>query len=344
MNDLHKRPFHESKRTVAMTLPVLISPPKVSLVFRIGVVGHRPNRLKHADHDLLAARLRELIAAVQQEVTDNYTAHRTLYSDAAPVIRAISPLAEGVDRMFAEQAIATGCELGVILPFPQAEFERDFQPPDALEPDSPVRFRRLLSKARTVFELDGSRDDSSRAYHNAGTVVLNQSDLLVVVWDGERKNQRGGTEETFDDAIERGVPVIWVDAHAPHHWRIVTQPIRQLEEISHGQRAALTKSHVLIELQHQVRKLIELPKAAVSGQSSHYHSKSTTEATASAIKIFYAEAQARFSFAFWWKMLRDAVGDFKLNCPASKEMQYNLPDRAVSLGWPREQVLIIDED
>lgn len=28
----------------------------------------------------------------------------------------------------------------------------------------------------------------------------------------------------------------------------------------------------------------------------------------------------------------------------SKEMQYNLPDRAVSLGWPRERVLIIDED
>ncbi len=28
----------------------------------------------------------------------------------------------------------------------------------------------------------------------------------------------------------------------------------------------------------------------------------------------------------------------------SKELQYNLADRAVSLGWPRERVLIIDED
>lgn len=28
----------------------------------------------------------------------------------------------------------------------------------------------------------------------------------------------------------------------------------------------------------------------------------------------------------------------------SKELQYNLADRAVTLGWPRERVLVIDED
>jgi DNA invertase Pin-like site-specific DNA recombinase len=28
----------------------------------------------------------------------------------------------------------------------------------------------------------------------------------------------------------------------------------------------------------------------------------------------------------------------------SKELQYNLADRAVSVGWPRERVLVIDED
>ncbi len=28
----------------------------------------------------------------------------------------------------------------------------------------------------------------------------------------------------------------------------------------------------------------------------------------------------------------------------SKELQYNLADRAIALGWPRERVLVIDED
>lgn len=319
-----------------MTRPVLISPPKVSLVFRIGIVGHRPNRLKHADQKLLAARLSELLAAIQQEVTDDYTAHRRLYSDAAPVIRAISPLAEGVDRLFAEQALATGCELCVILPFPQVEFEQDFHPPDAQEPDSLDRFRRLLSNARTVFALDGSRGDSSHAYHNAGTVVLNQSDLLVVVWDGERKNQRGGTEETFDDAVERGVPVIWIDAHAPHHWRLVTQPIRKLEGIAPGQRAALKKSQSPEELRSYVRQRLELPSGHNPGESHGVHSGHRTQSPVDSILAYYQETQPRYSIAFWWKLFRDFVGDFKVAIPEMRVQPY---ETAVAADWRQERDL-----
>ena len=128
-------------------------PPKVSLVFRIGIVGHRPNRLKHADQNVLAGRLNELIFAIQQEVVEYYAAQRTLYANIAPVIRASSPLAEGVDRIFAEQAIKAGCELGVIIPFPQAEFEQDFQTSDALEPNSIDRFCSLLRQARRSMSL-----------------------------------------------------------------------------------------------------------------------------------------------------------------------------------------------
>lgn len=310
------------------------SPPKVSLVFRIGIVGHRPNRLKHADQNVLAGQLNELISAAQQEVVEYYAVQRILYADTAPVIRALSPLAEGVDRIFAEQAIKTGCELGVVLPFAQAEFEQDFQPSDAMEPNSIDHFRSLLRQAQTVYELDGLREDVSRAYHTAGTVVLNQSDLLIVVWDGERKNLRGGTEETFDDAIERGVPVVWIDAHAPHHWRIVTQPIRKLEGISHGQRAALKKSQSLVELRHQVKRIIELPTAGASFQSHNTHSEIRMESPVDAIGGFYAETQARFTVAFWWKLFRDAVGDFRLKCPPLRIQPYEI---AVQANWREDR-------
>jgi hypothetical protein len=315
-----------------------VSPPKVSLVFRIGIVGHRPNRLKHADQNVLAERLNELISAARQEVIEYYAIQRTLYAETAPVIRALSPLAEGVDRVFAEQALMTGCELGVILPFVQAEFEQDFQPSDAMEPNSIDHFRSLLSQAQTVYELDGSREDASRAYHTAGTVVLNQSDLLIVVWDGERKNLRGGTEETFDDAIERGVPVVWIDAHAPHHWRIVTQPIRKLDGIVHGQRAALKKSQSLKELRHQVRKIIELPTASVSFMLHSTHSETKMESPVDAIGTFYDETQARFSVAFWWKLFRDAVGDFRLKSPTLRIQPYEVAVQANWRGDPRKPV------
>lgn len=319
-----------------MEKPFSNSPPKVSLVFRVGIVGHRPNRLQYADHNLLATRLRELITTVQQEVSANYTVHRTLYSDAVPVICAISPLAEGVDRMFAQEAIATGCELTVVLPFPQAEFEKDFRPDSALEENSIDHFRGLLGKAKTVFELDGCRDDSPRAYHHAGSVVLNQSDLLIVVWDGERKNQRGGTEETFDDAVERGVPVIWIDAHAPHHWRIVTQPIRKLGGIAHGQRAALKKSQALEELRHHVRKILELSADRDSGESHGVHSGHRSQSPVDAILTFYAETQPRYSVAFWWKLFRDFVGDFKVTFPALRVQPY---ETAIAEDWQHKAAL-----
>ncbi|MBL8813260.1 MAG: hypothetical protein JNM43_24040 [Planctomycetaceae bacterium] len=298
-----------------MDKQILSSPPKVPLVFRIGIVGHRPNRLKHADHDLLCKRLSELITTVRQQVSSDYIEHRILFSDEPPAIRAISPLAEGVDRMFAREAISTGCELAVVLPFPQAELENDFQPETALEENSLDQFRGLIGKASTVFELDGCREDGARAYHHAGTVVLNQSDLLIVVWDGERQNQRGGTEETFDDAVERGVPVIWIDAHAPHHWSLVTQPIRKLEGIAYGQRAALKKSHALDELQMLVRKRLELPSDCDAGESHQAHSGYRTESPLDAILTFYSETQAGYSVAFWWMLFRDLVGDFKVKFP-----------------------------
>ena len=43
-------------------------------------------------------------------------------------MRVVSPLAEGTDRIFAEQALGLGFELCAVLPFPQAEFEKDFAP------------------------------------------------------------------------------------------------------------------------------------------------------------------------------------------------------------------------
>lgn len=310
----------------------LNSPPRISLVFRIGIVGHRPNRLKHADHALLSKRLCELVTTVQHEVSVNYTVHRTLYSDDPPAIRAISPLAEGVDRMFAQEAIATGCELAVVLPFPQAEFEMDFQAECALEENSINDFRGLIGKAATVFELDGSREDSPRAYHHAGTVVLNQSDLLIVVWDGERKNQRGGTEETFDDAVERGVPVVWIDAHAPHHWRIVTQPIRMLAGIASGQRAALKKSQAMEELRSHVKKILELPDDHKSGESHSVHSGYRTESPIDAILAYYAETQARYSISFCWMLFRDFVGDFKVKFPKVKVKPY---ETAIPIDWQK---------
>lgn len=311
------------------------SPPKAPLAFRIGVVGHRPNRLGHADLNRLGERLREIVATIRHEVEEHYRTHQSLYAAAAPVVRVLSPLAEGVDRLFAEQGLATGCELTAVLPFSQAEFESDFAPGKALEPDSVSRFRRLVDQAKAVFQLDGSRTEESRAYHIAGTVVLNQSDLLVVVWDGERKNLRGGTEETFDDALERGVPIVWINAHAPHHWRIVTEPLRTLDEITPGVRAALTKSADLAELRSMIRKLIDLP-AVPNRKNAEGHPAGSPgqDDPLAAIQTYFHERQVTWNFAFWWKWFRDLIGDGKFKAPV---LEVQPDEEAVENRWPRDR-------
>ena len=63
----------------------------------------------------------------------------------------------------------------------------------------------------TIFEIEGDRKDPG-VYGNAGRIVLNQSDLLIAVWDGGKAAGPGGTVETMREALDYHVPVIWIDA------------------------------------------------------------------------------------------------------------------------------------
>ena len=90
-------------------MPVLsapASPPRPDLAFRVGIVGHRPNRLpKDAETlDALRRMLRAVLSAVKAAVQCHAALPpgQTQFSTAAPVLRAVSPLAEGTDRMFAD--------------------------------------------------------------------------------------------------------------------------------------------------------------------------------------------------------------------------------------------------
>lgn len=204
------------------------SPPKVPITFRVGVVGHRPDRLRQADFGLLVSVLRGISETIQGDVQTFATRHQGLYSDAPPKFVAVSPCAEGSDRIFAAQAISLGYALHCPMPFAQDDYEKDFEPPNALEQDSLSSFHQLLNEAKagsglSVFELDGDPSKKDVAYRQAGDVVLNQSDVLVVVWDGADAAGTGGTVETMKAAISCRIPVVWVDARSPHGWQVVRE-------------------------------------------------------------------------------------------------------------------------
>jgi hypothetical protein len=267
-----------------------------------------------------------VLSVVKEEVVRFHEDHREFFADSPPTLRAVSPLAEGSDRHFAEQALDLGYALCCPMPFPQAEFEKDFEGSRALEPDSRNRFRRLLARAvaeasLTTFELDGARTNEASAYGAAGQIVLNQSDLLVVVWDGEHQGKPGGTEETFAEARRRGVPIVWIDACAPHPWRVLDASM----PLPAG-RAATGDPDPLAHLKKQVRETLDLPPPPPRSADQ--------VAPRVALEDFFRETKPRTNRAVLWKCFRDVVGDGRWPKPDWKVEDF---EEAVLGEWPRDE-------
>ncbi len=179
----------------------------------IGFTGHRPNRL-HIGEARVAARLREVLAALRDGARATGTTARQI---------AVSPLAEGSDRLFAQTALDLGYELRAMLPFKSADYETTFG-----DATTTSIYRTLLAQAARVQELPGSLNDTTAAYEAMGRAMVDEGDILVAVWDGKPAAGRGGTPEIIEYAITRGKPVTWIDAatdRAPMRLRAITPPI-----------------------------------------------------------------------------------------------------------------------
>jgi len=291
-------------------------PPIVPLAFRVGVIGHRPDRLGPGRQAGVAAALRTVLADIKSTV-DAFD-HPGLFSSGRPVLRAITPLAEGTDRIFAEQALGLGYELTVPTPFAVGEFEQDFREGKALEPDSLTRFRRLRERATVTFELAGDRASEARAYAAAGRIVLGQSDVLVVVWDGWQTGKRGGTEQTLIEARSYGVPVVWVDAEPPHAW-VVLAAADDLEAPIPDVRVPLPqRSTSPVQALHDtVTRLIEPPLV----------SKDIVDLRPQ----FFAETKPAWNLAFVWKLFRNLVGSNELEIQKFRVDDF---EESVAKDWP----------
>lgn len=66
--------------------------------------------------------------------------------------------------------------------------------------------------------------ESSHRYTLASRIIVEQSDLIIAIWDGASKTLFGGTGHTIASALENGVPVLWLDPTAPHNWRLLRTP------------------------------------------------------------------------------------------------------------------------
>lgn len=177
--------------------------------FRVGVTGHRPDRLPVDGLETLRARLRDVLAALDRALS------RRGGFEAAPGCILVSALAEGTDRLAADAA-PPGWRLEALLPMPLALYRADFLAPGEGRSASADAFDAYLARAGSVTELPllgpELRDEQRPAQYEAlGRALVRQIDCLVAVWDGKPPRGPGGTAFVVTLAAERGLPVVWID-------------------------------------------------------------------------------------------------------------------------------------
>ncbi len=334
--------MHQAAQTVLPVRPVRESlepgvwttPPPPVLAFRVGIVGHRPNRLLHADPSRLAATIGSVLSTVHDTVESCHGEASPHYAPDPPVLRAISPLAEGTDRIFAQEALARDYALCCPMPFPKEEYERDFTDLRCCGEGSIREFRAILEKARSgaglvTFELDGRREEAGAAYGAAGRVVLIQSDLLIVVWDGGEAQGSGGTVETMYEALRSHLPVVWIDAWSPHSWRLL-RSTHEIPSLRTAVRATPDASGAPKgpELAEVVRGMIEWPPE----RGQHADPKRLWEQTRLHLRYLRAHKPG-WNLAFIWKFFRDLIGSGKLTI---QPLRVPPIEETVRESWPTE--------
>src|ERR1700710_487161 len=97
------------------------------LVVRVGVTGHRPKDLPPPDSQKeLREAIRRVLSEIKSETFRLFETWKNFYAGDKPTLRLISPLAEGADRLVAEEARNLDYEIQNPLPFHQEEYEKDF--------------------------------------------------------------------------------------------------------------------------------------------------------------------------------------------------------------------------
>lgn len=189
-----------------------------TIVLKVGVAGHR--RLKKDHLPIFRQKLKSIYSDI----------HQFFFNKASDKIhvRYISSFAEGADRLCIEpEVIPFECELAAIFPFPTEEYEKDFLPDESVvdsKNGTVSEFRQFLERVdlgwesedsqEGIIELDGNPLRRTEAYNHCSQVLVEHSDLLVALYDGNL-SKHVGTAVTVRKAMELGVPVIHVSTMEP---------------------------------------------------------------------------------------------------------------------------------
>ncbi|WP_459697965.1 hypothetical protein [Acidisoma sp. C75] len=182
----------------------------------IGIIGHRLPDARDAEEDAATApRMDE--ARVRARLKEKLSGLQSAYPGAV----LLTALATGADSWAAEVAEELHLPWIAILPLPYEIYREDFSAAaegraarPSTAPSWDETFRRLVAKAEFYVEMplgavrcsamsrhgnttpaDAARGLRAAQYERAGRYIVERSDTLLAVWDGEAGRGAGGTAD-----------------------------------------------------------------------------------------------------------------------------------------------------
>ena len=164
---------------------------------KIAITGHRPEKIVDEEH------VRHLL--------------RTHFREKEPS-QVIVGMAAGVDLWAGEEALALHIPVVAARPWvthtPRVQDE--------------ISYRRILENAsRVVIVEDTVTYPGPRVYHNRNHWMVDESDLLLGVWDGA---EGGGTYECLQYALRKDKHVVMLDPSS-RKWAEYNKPVPPLQDL-----------------------------------------------------------------------------------------------------------------
>ena len=156
---------------------------RLSAILAIGFTGHR----KLPDEERSRRLIRDFLAERKA---------------ATPgIVCGVSSAAAGGDLLFAESCLDLDIPLRVLLPMPRDQFRADF------DEAAWARAERVFAAAISV-EVTSDSEPRREGYYECGIETVQQSGMLVALWDGQPARGMGGTAEIVAFAQAMGKPVV----------------------------------------------------------------------------------------------------------------------------------------
>ena len=155
--------------------------------FIVGFTGHR----RIENEGKVAQVLRDLVVSLRRELGREIVGR--------------SSIASGADTLFAEACRGAKIPWIALLPFPEAEFKKDFTDGDW------KRARELLDQAERV-EVWSATAERPAGYLDCGLATVDGANLMLALWDGKAPRGAGGTAQIVEHARRVQKPLVIISS------------------------------------------------------------------------------------------------------------------------------------